>query len=661
MNSQYPASKPNHGPTSRPRRGLLAFTGWIFGLAGCLNSAITSGQEVKVWEFSAYDVEIWYTFDGSITASTLAQQEFIHQLQAHLERTYRAAWSIRLKPLATEVAGNVTRNFESFTLDALTASEFVLVVSAKHEQAKTLRTFEAAVDSSTTIYCTDQTKQQFDMTAKQLDIAEDTPTGKLLSKCSVESGGLVSIQQKLISAEIAAALVPRSSLPQLADAVRPLLTLVPWQTDSLLRERDKLFVLRIGQEGDDLVISARELDCPMQFLGPAITSTSKQWSYAARVAERTITRSFAPVARVEDAETKTATLRLRAGGLILDADNPASIVPGDVMQPIVRRDDRNGVPDLLEPLAWTFAAITASDGVKMEANVYTYSGGPGLQGRKNRRTQRVLLKVRPKFPETDIELVVRDDGRPQAGSFVYRRDLLTEEFELLGRTDWRGRLTIPVSSELGGFLPEKIRYERLVAKRAAEAEAAKAAANPAPDTPAPQVANPTIEIADSDLVDHEVISLRADLTTIYVKNGNEVLAKLPMVPGLKMVETAQLKDDARRLRAEAFVQGFQGEILDLIGLRNLLAARIKLHIQNGKIDEAKATLNELRRLRNYSEMSEELQSIQRRMLDEKEGPVPLSAKSRIDSMFQTTRNMLQKFMQDNLLTESERAVTEAGG
>lgn len=664
-------------PPSAKRGASLSFASALLALLGWLNAAICQGQDVKIWEFSAYDIEIWYAFDGNVTASELARQEFIHQLHSNLERTYRSAWNLRFQPLPEELRGNVTRDFQEFTLDSLTAGELVLVVSTKHDQAKALRTFEAAIESPTTIYCTEQTKQRLDTAAAQLGIAAETPTGTLLSKIAVEPGGWTTLQERLTSADIAAALVPRSSLPALADSVRPLLTLLPWQIDSLLRVHDKLFFLLIDQDGDDLVVSARELDCPMQFMGPAMSARTKHWSYAARVAERTITRAFAPVARVEDAETKTASLQLRAGGLILDEHNPASVVPGDVMQPIVRRDDRNGVPDLLEPLAWTFAAITASDGVKMEANVYTYSGGPGLQGRKNRRTQRVLLRVRPQYMETDIQLVVRDDGRPLGGSFVYRRDLLSEEFELLGRTDWRGRLTIPVPQAPGGFLPEKIRYERVMAKRAAEAEAAKAAANAdnntnadgntAPATAPPEsTSSPTDDAAAEDetagdAVDEQVIPLRAALTTLYIKNGDEVLAKLPMVPGLKTLETAKLKDDARRLRAEAFVSGFQGEILDLIGLRNLLAARIQLQLKNQKIDEAKATLEELRRLRNYSEMSEELQAIQRRMLDEKEGPVPLSAKSRIDRMFQTTRDMLQKFMQDNLLTESERAVGDAGG
>ena len=49
----------------------------------------------------------------------------------------------------------------------------------------------------------------------------------------------------------------------------------------------------------------------------------------------------------------TDELFYRAGGLIVRPENPAKLSVGDVMQPIVRRDDKNGRPTLLQPLSWT--------------------------------------------------------------------------------------------------------------------------------------------------------------------------------------------------------------------------------------------------------------------------------------------------------------------
>lgn len=642
-------------------------------------NALAQQAPVKIWEFSPYDVGVWYTFDSSVHLSDVAKQAYLKQLAADMDRTFRAAWSTQFSELSPELSRIAQHHFDSFNVQDLTSNELVLVVSSQHEQSKTLRTYTAAVETLTEIWVTEETRQRLAASAERVGVAEDSPTAALLQKCVVDEGGHASIEEKLVSGSIAGALLPQADVPRDAEGLRSLVTMLPWQTESIFRKHDKLFFLRIRAEGDEFVFQVRELDCPMQFAGPAFEASTSSWTHAPRVTSRAFTRAFAPVARVEDAESRTANLRLRAGGLIIHPENPASVGVGDIMQPIVRRDDRHGVPTLLEPLSWTFAAITGSDGVKMTSNVYSYSGGPGLQGRKNRRTRRVLLRVRPLYDETDIKIAVRGaDGQSQSGCFVYRRDLLTEEFEYLGRTDWRGRFTVAVPDTLSRFLPEAVRKERYLQKREAEKKRAEAEAQAEESTEgaeAPEENNdnsqvaadetkePTAEPSEEETydpdADADALPLNFALMQIYIKSGDTVLAKLPMVPGLKSLEVAELPDDSRRLRAEAFVRGFQGEILDLIGLRNLLAAQVQLYVKDNKLDLANTSLERLRGLRNYNEMADELERIQRVMLDENSGAISLSAKNRIDRMFQTTRDMLQKYLQDNLLRDSEQLFKRA--
>jgi hypothetical protein len=215
-------------------------------------------------------------------------------------------------------------------------------------------------------------------------------------------------------------------------------TPLPWQTDKVLSEKDKIFFVNCTLEGDEYVISVRELDCPMLHMGPVFTQRAADWSQVPRMTSFAMQRAFAPVARVEAAEATSAELRHKAGGLIVDEPangeiNPARIRVGDVMQPIIRRDDKNGNPALLQVLNFTYCAVTDSDGVKMKANVYTYSGGPGLQGRQNRRTQRVVLRVRPAVESSDVQIVVRGNAKKsQPGCFVYSKDFITNEFSFIG-------------------------------------------------------------------------------------------------------------------------------------------------------------------------------------------------------------------------------------
>lgn len=603
-------------------------------------------SEVKIWEFSPYEVEVFYLFDADVGASPIAQQIWLSQVQADLERTFRAAWHVRLTPLRSDLAPLLLRRFDSFTIADLQAqpavAELQAIDDSEPQGAPGIPSDpDLQGDSEQVVSQSPETGQEPIPDGNQ----EREPLGRLASDSSSQTRAA--------------------------------------RRTSLWYERDKLFFLRVSRQGDETALQVRELDGPLRFFGPTLKASTVDWSYAARLASATIANAFAPVARVEDAASRTAELRLRAGGLILRADNPATVGVGDVMQPVVRRDDRNGVPVLLQPLPWTYAAVTASDGVKLEANVYTYSGGPGLQGRKNRRTQRMLLKVRPQAEQTDLELVLRNSAQPQAGCFIYSRDLLTNQFELLGRTDWRGRLTIDQPLLQVQVLPEAVRAARAAAKRAAAAAAQSAAAQAeaagagiasddsteeaaGPGDSASEAAGATAESRQpaSDAAalaqdDSELIPLRVPLLLLYVKQGSAVLAMLPVVPGLELVETAELPDDQRRLLAEAFVRGFQGEILDVVGMRNLLAAKVKQQVAQDQRDAAKATVEELRQLKNYTQMADELEAIQRRMLDETDGPIPLAAKNRIDGMFQATRTMLQKYLQDDLMTQSEQAVAAA--
>ena len=644
----------------------------VFGLCARVGNA--QSQATKIWEFSPYQVQVWYAFDPSVNISEIAKRKFVEDVQATLQRTYRATWKSQFQPLSPEWISIVDRNFDSFSLQDLTTNELSLVASLKHPDTRTIRTMDAAIESLREIYVDQATKNRLDEAAARLNLSEDSSSAKLIAKCVVDAGGEASLVDKINNAEIPVAILPKRSFEKVKDAARSMITLLPWQTDSILRESDKVLFVMIHKVGETFHFKVRELDCPMQYLGVSFYAQTRFWPHAARIASHAITRAFAPIARVEAAEPLTADLRMRAGGLIVDKDNPARIAVGDIMQPIVRRDDRNGVPTLLQPLSFTYAAITGSDEVKMQANVYTYSGGPGLQGRRNRRTRRILLRVRPRVDKTDLKIVVRGNkDKTQSGSFIYLKDMLTGKFELLGRTDWRGQFNIEVPKENGKFLPDAARKARILAKREAEkaaleelaaidarAKEAEENGETIPVNPPTPAADALAKMKDYDPdKDTEALPLNFPLRLLYIKNGSTVVAKLPLVPGLASIEVAELPDDSRRLEAEAFVRGFQGDILDLIGLRNLYAAQIQLYLKdkgNESTDKAYKTLEEMRRLDDFNAMAEKMERIQRVMLNEEKGQISIGVKNKIDRMFGTTRTMLQKYLQDDLVEDSMRAV-----
>lgn len=661
------------------RRSLLNVV-WYACVFATWSNPSAAQEAVKVWEFTPYDVEVWCALDANLDISELAKSQFTQSLSDELDRLFQAAWRTHVTQTEPELRSRLARELETFTLNDFSREELVLVVNRDPSLTATIRSAENAAEKIDEFAILPQHKSKIEAEVAKAKIEPTSAVAGVIGKLKAIDGGMAAITSGLEAKTIQAALVPRSSVKAIEKLARQVTLLLPWQTDSLLRQHDKIFMVHVGRSNDGYFVQARELDCSLQFLGPTIRRETNSWSYMSRAASAAIADAFAPIARVENAASKSANLRLKAGGLIITDDNPAIVRPGDLMQPVVRREGSNSAPSLIEPLPWTYAAIIETDGVKMKANVYAYSGGPGLQGRNNRRTQRLLLRVRPTEPETEILVSVKSSGRPQGGCAVYERDLLTDKFTLLGKTDWRGRFVVPKPSRAGSVLPDAIYVAKAAAEKAAKEAAAIAAAEAAapaksteaesqdsqdeqtdeaqtPATPAasPVPAPPKTAPAPVDYEKH-LVPLRQPLVQLYVKSGDVVLARLPLVPGISQLEVAALADDSRRLEAEAFIRGFQGEVLDLIGLRTLLSTRVRKLLQQSKKAEAQKVMAELRGLKDYSEMVETLDKLQRKLLDDSLGPVSMGAKARIDKMLQTTREMMQKYLQNDLVRDAETAV-----
>jgi hypothetical protein len=657
------------------RRNLPTWV-WFACALSFWSQTIAAQEAIKIWEFSPYEVEVWCALDANLDISDLAKSQFAKTLSDDLDRMFQAAWHTHVKSADSEMRSRLARDIETLSLNDFSREELVLLVNK--ESASTVKTAENAVEKLTEFVILPQHKAKLDAEVAKATIDPNSAVAGLINRLKTIDGDLASIMAGLEAKTIQAALVPRSFAKETEKIARTITVLLPWQTDSLLRQHDKIFMVYVGQANDGYYVQARELDCSLQFMGPTIRREASAWSFVSRAAAGAIASAFAPVARVENATLKTASLRLKAGGLIVDDDNPAKVHPGDLMQPVVRREGSGGVASMLEPLHWTYAAIIESDGVKMNANVYAYSGGPGLQGRNNRRTQRLLLRVRPTEPETEIQISVKSTGRPQGGCAVYERDLITDKFTLLGKTDWRGRFVVPAPNKTGAVLPDAIHTAKAAAEKAAKEAAAAAAAaaetavtptekeetedeaaDVAKTDPKPAATAPSTPAPAPAPIDYEkhLVQLRQPLVQLYVKSGDVVLARLPLVPGISPLEVAELADDSRRLEAEAFIRGFQGEVLDLIGLRTLLSTRVRKLLEQGKKPEAEKVMTELRGLKDYSAMVETLDKLQRKLLDDSVGPVSMGAKARIDKMLQTTREMMQKYLQNDLVRDAETALS----
>jgi hypothetical protein len=133
------------------------------------------------------------------------------------------------------------------------------------------------------------------------------------------------------------------------------------------------------------------------------------------------------------------------------------------------------------------------------------------------------------------------------------------------------------------------------------------------------------------------------------------LARLPMVPGLETVQIASVPDDSPRLQAEGFVKGIQGQLMDLEAQRQILKARFLMRIEEGKIVEAQALLEEIKQLPNRDDLVRQLDIQQNQQV---ESPIK-SVQARIDHLYGKLREALGKYLSPSLVNNLTKVLNDA--
>jgi hypothetical protein len=147
------------------------------------------------------------------------------------------------------------------------------------------------------------------------------------------------------------------------------------------------------------------------------------------------------------------------------------------------------------------------------------------------------------------------------------------------------------------------------------------------------------------------------LQVLYVRNGGLLLARLPIVPGLEPVLTAEIRNDDRRLEAEGFIKGLQGTIMDLVARRQLYITRFRRHVQAKEFDRAKALLEEFGTLRTRSDLAREL--LQQRPRFASTDLRDRLEQAKIDKMFTDTQQLLTRFLDPGTAAELAAELEQA--
>ncbi|MEM8910959.1 MAG: hypothetical protein AAGC97_04260 [Planctomycetota bacterium] len=564
----------------------------------------TSDAPVEMpFDYSPYRVLIWVASDTPhISADSVREQ-----LVDHLARDFHAVWRTTIRDAPPAVRTAAMRDLSKISFNLIAAADPVLAVKRDHGDVVKMK---FANDVSRYVDRIHATQGRINEVRSRIEpVGESTKRFDWISKLVPTDGDALALESMWSQDDIEAVLVSRGMAETLGgqrigdskEKVPTAKIIVPpidGQVSDAMDQYDKIFVVAIQNHGFPGRVQVIELDTLMRNFGSLVDLEITSTDRITDLIGSGLRKAFRPVVRIDNAGTKSASGLIRAGGLILDEGSPGWVQVGDVLEPMIRKNDRNGNPISIGPLDWAYLNTVEQDGSKVEMSFYAGRLG-GLQGRSNNRTFRVGLKVQPQLDESMIRLhAQKDTNQPLIGYEIYDKELDSTAMTFVGRTDWNGRLIV-----------EPI------------------------DRP---------------------------LRLLYVKNGGAVLARLPIVPGHLDMAVADLAGDDMRLQAEAYIRGVQNSIIDLVALRELFKARIMLRLKRGSsgdLESAEELLEALRRQPSNEMIANDMGK--RSTIFLKAIGRNANQRKKVDNMFSKTREMLTKHINPKLVNDLEAAFIQA--
>jgi hypothetical protein len=368
---------------------------------------------------------------------------------------------------------------------------------------------------------------------------------------------------------------------------------------------DKSLSLIVRRAVAGFVLRAREYDHYVERHSAIHEMTCAQYAAVNEAAFILLHRAFSPLAQFEvDGEDENRVkLSLRGAAVPGPASATPWTRPGDVFLPIFRRTSREGevLEEGIQPVPWTVLTVepptdskatseSAGDGA-LVGRIHSGTRRP-FGVRRRGRIEQIAIALKPGTGETALKLVSRtDEAKPLAGYAVFQ-EVGSDQFTQLGTTDDDGRIEVPPAQ-----------------------------------TP---------------------------VQMVVIKHGNQLLAKLPVVPGAQELIEVPLPDDGPRLEAEATMTAMREELIDLVARRTILIARARHLIESEGFERATELVDELDSLPGRVQFNRELD--RQEQLHRSADP---QVQKRIKDLFDETRVLLGAFLDTRPVSELRNKLVEA--
>jgi len=141
---------------------------------------------------------------------------------------------------------------------------------------------------------------------------------------------------------------------------------------------------------------------------------------------------------------------------------------------------------------------------------------------------------------------------------------------------------------------------------------------------------------------------------LYVKHVGELLARLPLLPGLLAEADAAVPDDDLRLLAEGYLMGLRDDVIDAVAERAILIPRVRTLIQAGRLDEAQDLLRQLQTMDSADQFLRELSLKQKRLISDDP-----AVQRRLDAMFSDVEKLIHEKLDRQTIEQLQAELVQA--
>lgn len=360
---------------------------------------------------------------------------------------------------------------------------------------------------------------------------------------------------------------------------------------------DRLYRLAARAEGSGFQVSGLEWDSTLEALSRAPPRFVSDRRDLASVAWQVVQSLYRPLAELQISRKKGEPPRLEAKAAALGWPDPAfaPLKVAEQWEPFYRHLTADRQVQKIQAIPWTFLQVKTSGQTTAELEVVSGLRAP-LSARK-RRIETWALGVRA--PSDSTRLTIRTRGkvpRPLAG------------VEIRIATDPKAAPAVLVTNRLG-----EVRVPR--------------SANPKP-------------------------------VWLQVFSGQELLAKVPYVPGIRSEEVLDVPDDAVRLEVEGRIAVLQAELIDVVARRTSLIATARARAKAGDLEQVKSLLTQLGEMKAPASFGAELETIRLTGTQRAKREKNRAAEFRIQTLCDNTQELIGVYLNPEKIKELDEEMIE---